>query len=533
MASSDSVEFRVEPEIDMDTETAVSFDVPESGSTEETQTYALVEVASDNDIKEETFSDGEEDTGEDLEIGVGMDAGGIEPESDQEGKTEEPAGSGAEEDEAQTAVYEEKTILKQTEEYVITVTYGPDAEIPEGSELTFRELRADSIEYDAHIAQTQEILDAALADAEEGVYAGPVSDREEGFFGVRSLIADPEGFDLLRAGQKRAPEIVLARFFDITIVNDGREVEPAAPVRVSIDLMNTEESLQSLQTADDPQVVHFGDEPEMMNADLSEDGIRFDATGFSVYGVVWTALDKTVLASDGKNYRVSVTCGPEAGIPNGAELEVRELTGGSSAYEAYAAAAESALGMTEGSAGYIRLFDIRIVDEKGEKVQPADGTTVDVRIELADLAGEDLSVVHFAEQENAGSAVEAETDGQAVCFEAEGFSVYAIVEAPAVNVFSPEELAQNSGKGFVLLYGAGNYITSSINGNSCFVETNDILQASVWYFEPEGVTADRYYIYTFVDGSKKYLHQKSGNNAVTILSWLTPKRRSTSVSRIP
>lgn len=46
---------------------------------------------------------------------------------------------------------------------------------------------------------------------------------------------------------------------------------------------------------------------------------------------------------------------------------------------------ENALGMQEGSAGYIRLFDIKIVDKNDHSVkyQPKEGTIVDVRVELA------------------------------------------------------------------------------------------------------------------------------------------------------
>ena len=88
--------------------------------------------------------------------------------------------------------------------------------------------------------------------------------------------------------------------------------------------------------------------------------------------------------------------------------------------------------MEPGSAGYVRLFDIKIVDKDDPNIryQPAEGKTVDVRIEMDDVEdGKDLSVVHFADGSETGDVVDSvEVDGNSVNFEAEGFSVYAVVE---------------------------------------------------------------------------------------------------------
>ena len=61
---------------------------------------------------------------------------------------------------------------------------------------------------------------------------------------------------------------------------------------------------------------------------------------------------------------------------------------------------ENVLGMAEGSAGYIRLFDIKIVDKDDHSVkyQPKEGTTVDVRAELADKdSGEEAAPLVFCD----------------------------------------------------------------------------------------------------------------------------------------
>ena len=137
----------------------------------------------------------------------------------------------------------------------------------------------------------------------------------------------------------------------------------------------------------------------------------------------------SVLTYKGNDYTIQLAYGEEAGIPETAKLRVREIREGSSSYDSYVTGSENALGMEEGSAGYIRLFDIRIVDkyDPGVKYQPTDGTTVNVKIELQDTQNEELNVVHFASKNDTGAVVDAEVDGHTVNYEADGFSVYAIV----------------------------------------------------------------------------------------------------------
>jgi len=57
-----------------------------------------------------------------------------------------------------------------------------------------------------------------------------------------------------------------------------------------------------------------------------------------------------VLNARAGNYKVKVTYGADAEVPEGAKLAVEEIDDASREYEEYAAAAEDALGMEEGSA---------------------------------------------------------------------------------------------------------------------------------------------------------------------------------------
>ncbi len=163
-------------------------------------------------------------------------------------------------------------------------------------------------------------------------------------------------------------------------------------------------------------------------------------------------LKKTVITASGEAYEITVIYDRSAKIPSGAELEVSEILPAeeeeeeTSEYADYVAKTEDALGWESGSASYIRLFDIKIVDKNGDKVEIA--APVDVTIELADKATgkeaeDNTQVVHFADGAKTGDVVnDVDVDGETVSFQADGFSVYAVVAV------DPGELA---GKSFGLI----------------------------------------------------------------------------------
>ena len=89
----------------------------------------------------------------------------------------------------------------------------------------------------------------------------------------------------------------------------------------------------------------------------------------------------------------------------------------------------------------IARFDISMVDEKGNKWQPADGQTLDVTVDLNEYLpineGEKLSLIHYADGESFGEAVPAtfitqdnkETGKKEITkftFSTDGFSVYVV-----------------------------------------------------------------------------------------------------------
>ena len=227
----------------------------------------------------------------------------------------------------------------------------------------------------------------------------------------------------------------------------------------------------------------------MEDTETAANEVVIESDAFSIYAVVLTGELHTTfeIGDSGETYRITVSYGPEAEIPDNAELEVSEITADSDAvsaygmsYEDFVSHTENALGMEAGSAGYIRLFDIKIVGPDGEKVEIA--APVDVKIELVDKdADGDFQVVHFADGTENGDVVEdVIVDEESISFAAEGFSVYAIVDDALTIPTDETQLVQDldelkdnfyDSQGFILSYGGNNFFTNGLNSKGCYKET--------------------------------------------------------------
>lgn len=228
-------------------------------------------------------------------------------------------------------------------------------------------------------------------------------------------------------------------------------------------------------------------------------------------------LEQTCLAG-GHRYTVTVRYGDAAGVPQGASLSVAEIPATDRQYDDYVAMSESALGLSGGSAAHVLLLDIKLIDGAGQKIEIA--APVDVTI-TAETDGEaalsaDSQLVHIPDDAEVGEVVDsAEITGDSVSFTADGFSAYAIVTGPDAVQTSVETVAHTSeiqdGTAYYLSYNdAAMYVTNALNTNSAFVETNTSGGASSWFLEPTGGT-DEFYLYTYVEGNKRYVKNTSGN----------------------
>ena len=320
------------------------------------------------------------------------------------------------------------------------------------------------------------------------------------------------------AGQILWLQAVDISFFD----GEHRELQPQMPIRVQIG----SEKIQDQDTAA-TEVLHVEEDgtakiigQEDARTDTEADRVAFETDQFSIYVVA--GIEKTVLASDGNNYRITVGFGPEACVPQDADLEVDELLAADDAYSAYAQKAAQTLALDADRIGSIRLFDIRIVDSTGEKVTVQ--APVDVRIELTDRAGDAAAtkIVHMADSAANGEVVtceESETQtGRTLRFAADGFSVYAIVEeqepvqTQPVTVADLAELNAHLDEEFAFsVHSPDRYFLNTLNANSAFYLDTNGSMAAKWKIEPAG--EGTYYLSTEVDGARKYLYNPSGNLA--------------------
>ena len=384
--------------------------------------------------------------------------------------------------------------------FKITVRFGADAGIPDDAELAVREL-------------TTKESETYLEKAEEKV-------------------ADSE-------------MISYARFFDISILSGKDEIQPQAPVSVEIELIKNE--LPDQETTE-LKILHFAEEkknkPEVLEAEQKkENQVSFETEGFSVFGVIYTVeLHQEILTADGKTYNITVTYGSDAGVPDNADLNVEEILpsekledGETDAYQEYVSQLKEMMGWENTSLSYLRLFDIKIVDENGEKVTI--DAPVDVKIELADKesgknAAASTQVVHFADDSDTGDIIEdLSIQGQSIRFEADGFSAYAIVQGPGEvpigwhKVESIAELIAMGSEGLYVGHPDGYYYTNKLTADSNnrvgITKTKPAQNypsdaAVMYYFEQVEGTNDQVYAYCLADDqtTRQYVYN-GGNNSLS------------------
>ena len=193
-------------------------------------------------------------------------------------------------------------ITAEGKTYQVTVTYGPDANIPRGSTLVVNELLTDDDSYNSYKADTA----AALNTSEE--------------------------------------DMRYIKLLDISIMNGDEKVEIAAPVDVEITLLDKEKAEQERDDGEaaavqkdetnteetktekfEMRVVHFGQDPQEVEAANIGETVSFSADSFSVYAIVGTTVQAEFLTADGRTLKVTVTFDKDEPLPADAVLEVKEL----------------------------------------------------------------------------------------------------------------------------------------------------------------------------------------------------------------
>lgn len=319
----------------------------------------------DKTAEEDTAAaDSEKDTPTESQEEAETEADSEEDQTAAAGTDQNSGGENSDMESADTSAVGEKcTLTAGGEDYTVTVTYGADAQIPEGTELNVREILEGTEEYDDYYQQMLAAVDS-----------------------------------------EKTTAVSSARFFDITFLSEGEKIEPSAPVDIRVSYQDAVEMGEGANAS----AVHFAkDGTEILDAEVveAEEGsdFAFTQSSFSVSGIIITddpePFMEGILEVQEGDYKITVTYDAEAEIPQDAVLTAEEIGMDSGAYDSYyqsyAAAVE---GMTISQA---RFFTLSLTEEAGNPI--AAKTPVNVKIQY------DAPVV-FADSEIPAMAVFAQVD---------------------------------------------------------------------------------------------------------------------------
>lgn len=301
---------------------------------------------------------------------------------------------------------------------------------------------------------------------------------------------------------------------DISFYCNDEEVEPLLPIKVSLTSKLIKESNK------DPKIIHIDDKGEgeiieqSSDVESKEDEVIFEAESFSTYVLVITT---DYITDEGDTYKITVTYDEEAGIPEGAYLDVEEITG-----ERFNELYDQTTDLLDAEFfSYARIFDITIYDDESNHVDPS--SNVEVSVELLDEVDENdnFTVVHFAPE---ATKVNSRSEGNSVSFETDGFSAYAIVQGPGavqpgwIRISTLADLKEKAAEG-MYIGTTGNYYlrnntTAHSNGGSTIAGLSGIQRststrayptddAALYYFEEVEGQTNQFYIYCYDANNNK------------------------------
>ena len=219
-------------------------------------------------------------------------------------------------------------------------------------------------------------------------------------------------------------EITLAAY-DISIKADGTEYQPDAdhPIRVEI-------ADKAIKEDSDLAIWHIkdnGEKEQIKDFETENGSVSFETDETAVYVVMETTLEKTVTASDGETYKVSVTYDSTAKLPSDTELDVTEITDKDKNYEKYLKKTAKYLDKKTDEITFSKFLDISLVSSEDPSVHYQPEADVDVSIKLIGedkAVVKDLTVLHFAEDgiDNMGAVA----NGNTLSFKSDSFSIYPV-----------------------------------------------------------------------------------------------------------
>lgn len=187
---------------------------------------------------------------------------------------------------------ETRQLVYNGEDYTVTVTFGPEAQLPENTVLDVREILPDTEEYAQYYQQSVATIQGDSQQPEAAAEETPADEETPA-----ETEAETEEVTDQESEEEQMPKISFARFFDIHFVADDVVLEPAAPVDISIQYH------QGIAQEDPHKgmAVHFAesgiellDAETSWNQDSQVESFSFTQNSFSVSGTVLVAEPRAV-----------------------------------------------------------------------------------------------------------------------------------------------------------------------------------------------------------------------------------------------
>ena len=237
--------------------------------------------------------------------------------------------------------------------------------------------------------------------------------------------------------------------YDLTVYDgEGEEYSPEDAVSVELHSEKIADALDGGNAVGVLKRDKYGYINRAETVSVCGDSVTFLADENSTYYLYANQIVKTLVASDGNTYRITVLYDGRAGFPEDAEIRAEEVSFDGEDYLNYLESTAATLGVELSSLTYNKLFDIAIVDAAGTEYQPNDNVRVTVELMESEAESvENLRVVHF-DDEDVATELEASTNGNAVTFDTDGFSVFSFNDTSLVSavfnaVFGEQKLYEN------------------------------------------------------------------------------------------
>lgn len=283
--------------------------------------------------------------------------------------------------------------------------------------------------------------------------------------------------------ENETTDISFAKFYNFALMDGKKEAKLSDKVDVTITYEKEQQKELAVSDSEDVRVLQFSEnkssgELEASVLDNNDVDVKLDegkveeaafaADNSSVIAIVGTeTLSTEVITASGETYEISLSYGPEAGIPEGAELYASEITD-EDLYNSYmekAAAEVSENG--DNNVLSARFFDIEI-RSGDEVIEPKEAVSVSIKYDEQVVLGEDetMSAVHFGEEKIDVTEVKPvnKEGGTEVTFDQNGFSITGTVITSGVI---------SNGDYYILYKNGNNYYALANDGSAVQVTVQD------------------------------------------------------------